>query len=173
MSDEVGLAFTPDDFKEFATTQDETIVLGITIGLELEGQSRSFYQSLLRKLPPDTAFILKLLANEELDHLKTLLAFKTALQKNDRWMNLNPQQARRIRRPRLYEGKGGVPFIEADASAQDIVLASMRAEKRTEQFYKRVAQKARDPRAKAFFAVLANFERGHYALLKGVLETVT
>jgi rubrerythrin len=173
MTDDVGLAFTPDDFTEFATTQDETIVLGITIGLELEGRSRSFYQSLLRKLPPNTAFSLKLLANEELDHLKTLLAFKTALQQNGRWMTLNPQQAQRIRLPRLYEGKGGVPFIEADASTRDIALASMRAEKRTEQFDKRVAQKARDPQAKAFFAVLANFERGHYALLKGMLETVT
>ncbi len=173
MSDDVGLAFTPEDFSEFTNTRDESIVHGITIGLDLEARSRSFYQGLLKKLPPDTAVILKLLANEELDHLKTLLAFQTALQKKNRWMTLTPQQARRIRAPRLYEGKGGVPFIEADASAQDIVLAGMRAEKRTEQFYRRVEQKVRDPKAKAFFAFLARFERGHYALLKGMLETVT
>jgi rubrerythrin len=173
MSEAIGIAFTPEDFAAFAKTRDETIVLGINIGLEIEGRSRSFYQSILRNMPPETTFVLKFLANEELDHIKTLLTFKTALQNNDRWIELSPKQARRIRIPRLYEGKGGVPFIEADATARDIVLASMRAEKRTEQFYKRVEKKVRDPKAKAFFNFLAKFERGHYTLLKGVLETVS
>jgi rubrerythrin len=172
MSEAIGIAFTPEDFAAFAKTRDETIVLGINIGLEIEGRSRSFYQSILRKMPPETTFLLKFLANEELDHVKTLLTFKTALQNNGRWIELSPKQARRIRIPRLYEGKGGVPFIETDASARDIVLASMRAEKRTEQFYKRVEKKVRDPKAKAFFNFLATFERGHYTLLKGVLEAV-
>ena len=173
MSEAVGNAFTPEDFSAFAKTRDEVIVLGINIGLEIEGRSRSFYQSILKNLPLVTTFILKFLANEELDHIKTLLTFKTALQNNDRWIELNPKQASRIRIPHLYEGKGGVPFIEAHASARDIVLASMRAEKRTEQFYKRVEKKVRDSKAKAFFDFLAKFERGHYALLKGVLETLS
>ncbi len=167
------MTFTPEDFAAFAKTRDETIVLGINIGLEIEGRSRSFYQNILRKMPPETTFILKFLANEELDHVKTLLTFKTALQNNDKWIELRPKQARRIRIPRLYEGKGGVPFIEVDASARDIILASMRAEKRTEQFYKRVEKKVRDPKAQAFFNFLAKFERGHYTLLKGMLETVS
>jgi rubrerythrin len=173
MSEAVGFAFIPEDFSVFAKSCDETIVLGINIGLEIEGRSRSFYQSIQKNLPPVTTFILKFLANEELDHIKTLLTFKTALQNNDRWIELSPKQSRRFRIPRLYEGKGGVPFIEEDASAQDIVLASMRAEKRTEQFYKRVEKKVRDPKVKMFFDFLAKFERGHYALLKGMLETVS
>jgi hypothetical protein len=65
MSEAIEIAFTPEDFAAFATTRDETIVLGINIGLEIEGRSRSFYQSILRKMPPETSFILKFLANEE------------------------------------------------------------------------------------------------------------
>ena len=96
MSEAVGIAFTPEDFTAFAKTRDEVIVLGINIGLEIEGRSRSFYQSILKNLPPVTTFILKFLANEELDHIKTLLTFKTALQNNDRWIELNPKHDKTV-----------------------------------------------------------------------------
>jgi rubrerythrin len=112
-----------------------------------------------------------MLANEELDHFKTLLTFKTALQNNGKWLDLTPKQSKRIRMPRLYEGKGSVPLINSQASDLDILVAAMRAEKRTEQFYTRISKKVRDPKTKSFFTFLAKFERGHYNLLKTLLET--
>ena len=170
MSEYAEIQFNIEDFEEFTKTRDENIVLGINIGMEIEVKSRNFYQSMVRKLPSDKKFILKLLANEELDHIKTLLTFKTALQKNDKWIELRPKQQRRIRIPRLYGGKGSVPFIAEDASDLDIILAAMKAEKRTEQFYKRIEKKVRAVKAKSLFNFMAKFERGHYNLLKNVLS---
>lgn len=162
--------FSVEDFMVYAQTKDEYIVLGVNLGLDIETQSRLFYQNMSRKLAPDKRFILKFLANEELEHLKTLLMFKTALQKNDNWIDLTPKQLTKIRKPKLYEGKGSIPLIKETDNETDILLAAMRAEKSGEQFYKRVGIKVKDPQAKSFFDLLSKFERSHYTLLKSLLQ---
>jgi len=171
MPENVETPFTPEDFDEFSRRRDENIVLGINIGMEIEVRSRNFYQSVEKKLPTDKKILLKFLANEELDHLQTLIAFRSALQKNDSWIQLNEKQLRKIKTPKLYEGKGSVPFIEKNASDTDIILSAMRAEKRTEEFYKRIEEKVRYLKAKMFFDLLARFERKHYDLLTTVLTS--
>jgi rubrerythrin len=171
MEEDQKTPFTADDFTFFANSKDESIVQGINIGIALETQSRQFYQSIARKMSPDSQFILKFLANEELDHLKTLLAFKKALQNNDKWIDLTQKQLNRVRKPKLYEGKGSIPLIDEIDNEVDILLAAMRAEKRGEQFYKRIGQKVKDQRAQSFFNFLSKFERGHYLLLKNLLPT--
>lgn len=160
---------TSDDFATFAAIADPNIVLGLTLGMEIETRSRSYYQSVAQEVPVDKRLILKFLANEELDHYKTLRAFQTALQQQNNWIELTPQQRRRFRLPRLYMGKRSPPFIPDDAAETDIILAAMNAEKRTEQFYLRVGAKVKDPKTQHFFKALARFERGHYAVLKGLL----
>ena len=162
--------FTAEDFKLYARIKDENIVLGINIGIELEIQSRNFYQSITRKMSKDKQFILKFLANEELDHLKTLLAFKTALQNNKKWIDLTQNQLTKIKKPKLYEGKGSIPLIKETDNDTNILLTAMRAEKRGEQFYKRVGIKVKDQRVRSFFDFLSKFERGHYTLLKNLLQ---
>ncbi len=163
------LSLTPDDFAPFTHVVDPNIVLGLTLGMEVETRSRSYYQSAAQKLPEDKRLILKFLANEELDHYKTLLAFKTALQQQNSWIELNPQQRRRFRLPRLFVGKRSPPYFPDDASDADIILASMTAEKKAEQFYLRVGAKVKEAKAQLFFKALARFERGHYTVLKGLL----
>jgi rubrerythrin len=169
MVEEINTPFTAEDFTLFAKTKDEHIVRGINIGIDMETQSRKFYLSITRNIPQDKRFILKFLANEELDHLKTLIAFKTALQNNDKWIDLTQKQLKKIRKPKLFEGKGSIPLIKATDNDTDILLAAMRAEKRGEQFYKRIGQKVPDQRAQSFFDFLSKFERGHYNLLKSLL----
>lgn len=169
MNNEASTPLTPDDFAAFTQTKDPNVVLGLTLGMEIETRSRSYYQSVTQKMPTDKRLILKFLANEELDHYKTLLAFKTALQQQNSWIDLTPQQRRRFRLPRLYMGKRSPPFIPDDATDTDIILAAMNAEKRAEQFYLRVGAKVKEAKAQVFFKALARFERGHYNVLKGLL----
>lgn len=169
MTEYIETPFTPDEFTEFAKTRNEYIVLGVNIGIEIEVRSRAFYQSVIKKLPPGKKLVLKFLANEELDHLKTLIAFKTALEKNGKWIELSKNQLLKIRPPKLYVGKGSAPFIKEAASDSEIILAAMKAEKRSEQFYNRIGKKVKDLNAKSFFGILAKFERSHYNLLKGLL----
>lgn len=160
---------TSDDFANFTAITDPNIVLGLTLGMEIETRSRSYYQSVAQAMPTDKSLILKFLANEELDHYKTLRAFQKALQQQNKWIELTPQQRRRFRLPRLYMGKRSPPFIVKDATETDIILAAMNAEKRAEQFYLRVGAKVKDTNAQLFFKALARFERGHYHVLKGLL----
>ena len=173
MSEIAEIPFNPEDFVEFSKIKDENIVLGINIGMEIEAISRNFYQNIAIKLSPDKRFILKFLANEKLDHIRTLMAFQIALQKSGNWISLSEKQLKRVRLPRLYDGKGSIPDIKEDASNVDIILAAMRSEKRTEQFYKRIEKKVKDSKAKFFFSFLARFERAHYSLLKGLLEAAS
>jgi rubrerythrin len=160
---------TSDDFSTFAQITDPNLVLGLALGMEIETRSRSYYQSVAQHMAADKRLILKFLANEELDHYKTLRAFQTALQQQNNWVELTPQQRRRFRLPRLYLGKRSPPFIPDDATETDIILAAMNAEKKAEQFYLRVGSKVKDVKTQLFFKALARFERGHYNVLKGLL----
>jgi rubrerythrin len=171
MVENIETPFRAIDFIQFANTKDENIIIGINIGIEIETQSRNFYQSIARNMSQDKRFILKFLANEELEHIKILIAFKTALQNNGKWIDLNQKQLKKIRKPKLYEGKSSIPLIRETDKDTDILLAAMRAEKRGEQFYKRVGKKVKDKRATSFFDFLSKFERGHYTLLKNLLQT--
>jgi hypothetical protein len=54
LSKDVEVAITPADLEEFSKVRDENIVLGVSIGLEIDVRSRSFYQSLSEKIPPPT-----------------------------------------------------------------------------------------------------------------------
>lgn len=92
MPENIENPFTPEDFDEFSKQRDENIVLGINIGMEIEVRSRNFYQSFEKKMPTDKKLLLRFLANEELDHLQTLVVFKSALQKNDCWIELSEKQ---------------------------------------------------------------------------------
>jgi erythrin-vacuolar iron transport family protein len=121
------------------------------------------------KLPPDRKIMLKFLANEELEHLKTLTAFKTTLQKNGRWIELNQKQLKRVRMPKLYVGKDSRPFIDESGTDQEILLEAMKAEKRSEEFYKRIRETVRDAKVQRLFEFLGRFERGHYELLRKML----
>lgn len=169
-SKDIEIPFDQEDFEVFSKTKDESIVLGINIGMDIETRSRNFYQSVMRKISPDRRIMLTFLANEELNHPKTLLSLKLALQKNNAWLELNEKQQSRITMPRIYEGKGGVPFIAEDANDDEIILAATRAEKRTEEFYDRIGEKVKNPKAKAFFNILARFERSHYSILRNMLK---
>jgi rubrerythrin len=169
MENDAPTPFTSNDFTAFTQTTDPNIVLGLTLGMEIEIRSRSYYQSVAQNVSTDKRLILKFLANEELDHYKTLRAFQTALQQQNSWIELSPQQRRRFRLPRLYMGKRSPPFIPSDATETDIILAAMNAEKRAEQFYLRVGAKVKDAKAQLFFKALARFERGHYNVLKDLL----
>ena len=169
MENESPSPLTSEDFATFAVMTDPNVVLGLTLGMEIETRSRSYYQSVAQEMTIDKRLILKFLANEELDHYKTLRAFQSALQQQNKWIELTPQQRRRFRLPRLYLGKRSPPFIPKDATETDIILAAMHAEKRAEQFYLRVGAKVKDAKAQLFFKALARFERGHYNVLKGLL----
>jgi rubrerythrin len=54
-----------------------------------------------------------------------------------------------------------------------ILLAAMRHERKSEDFYSELAKRVPEENVRLFFETLAKFERGHYELIDGYLEEIT
>lgn len=54
-----------------------------------------------------------------------------------------------------------------------ILLAAMRHERKSEDFYSELAKRAEDENQRNFFQMLSRYERGHYELIDGYLEDIT
>jgi rubrerythrin len=54
-----------------------------------------------------------------------------------------------------------------------ILLAAMRHERKSEDFYMEVAKRAVDDSQRSFFEMLARYERGHYELIDSYLDAIT
>lgn len=65
--------------------------------------------------------------------------------------------------------KGGIITLGDDG----ILLAAMRHERKSEDFYSEVAKRAVDDAQRNFFEMLAGYERGHYELIESYLDAIT
>lgn len=54
-----------------------------------------------------------------------------------------------------------------------ILLAAMRHERKSEDFYSEMAKKVDDEAQKKFFEMLSRYERGHYEIIDSYLEYIT
>lgn len=54
-----------------------------------------------------------------------------------------------------------------------ILLAAMRHERKSEDFYSELAKRAEDENQRDFFQMLSGYERGHYEIIDSYLEDIT
>jgi rubrerythrin len=54
-----------------------------------------------------------------------------------------------------------------------ILLAAMRHERKSEDFYSELAKRAEDDEQRNFFEMLSRYERVHYELVDGYMENIT
>jgi len=54
-----------------------------------------------------------------------------------------------------------------------ILLAAMRHERKSEDFYSEMAKRVEDETQKKFFEMLSRYERGHYEIIDNYLEYIT
>ena len=54
-----------------------------------------------------------------------------------------------------------------------ILLAAMRHERKSEDFYSEMAKRVEDETQKKFFEMLSGYERGHYEIIDSYLENIT
>ena len=54
-----------------------------------------------------------------------------------------------------------------------ILLAAMRHERKSEDFYSELAKKTEDENQRNFFQMLSRYEREHYEIIDSYLENVT
>lgn len=158
-------------FDEYLRSKDLNIVRGLTIAIELEIKSRNYYQAKSIEIKsPAEKMLLQFLANEELMHLKVLENVKRNLEKNNRWIDIKEISPGEMGKPHLYEGKWTEPRIEIDPTDEDILLAALSAERKSEEYYHRMSDKVKDKKGKNFFETLARFEKTHYETIKEFLK---
>jgi rubrerythrin len=73
-------------------------------------------------------------------------------------------------KPRLFEGKQTEPRIKASSSDNDILLAAMTAERKSEEYYNKMSERIKDSKGKTFFKTLAEFEKVHYNTIRELIK---
>ena len=141
----------------------------VALAIEKEKEAREFYlykATLMNN--PKFKELYEYLADEELKHLgylekyrdtKELSVVSTKVRSDQSFTpEFNPART-----------KGG----EITLGDAGILLAAMRHERKSEDFYSELAKRAGDNAQRSFFEMLSKYEIGHYELIDGYLENIT
>ena len=141
----------------------------IALAIEREIEARDFYLSKAAVMDrPKFKELYEYLANEEVKHLGYLERYRD---KNELSVTIAEVPSGQSFTPEFDIGrtKGG----EITLGDAGILVAALRHERKSEDFYSEVAKRVDDESLKNFFEMLASFERGHYELIDQFLEEVT
>lgn len=141
----------------------------IALATEREKEARDFYLSKAAVMErPKFKELYEYLANEEVKHLGYLERYRD---KNELPVTSAEIPSGQSFTPEFDIGrtKGG----EITLGDAGILVAALRHERKSEDFYSEVAKRVNDENLKNFFEMLAGFERGHYELIDQFLEEVT
>jgi erythrin-vacuolar iron transport family protein len=141
----------------------------VALAIEREEEAREFYLTRATLMDnPKFKELYEYLANEELKHLgylkkyrddKELPVVSTEVPSGQSFTpEFNPART-----------KGG----EITLGDAGILLAAMRHERKSEDFYLELAKRAEDADQRNFFKMLSGYERVHYELIDGYLENLT
>jgi len=141
----------------------------IALAIERENEAREFYLSKATLMDnPKFKELYEYLANEELKHLGYLEKYRDAKElpvvntKVPSGQSFTPE----FNQARTKEGE----ITLGDAG---ILLAAMRHERKSEDFYSELAKRAENADQRNFFEMLSGYERVHYELIDGYLENLT
>jgi erythrin-vacuolar iron transport family protein len=141
----------------------------VALAIEREKEARDFYLQKAQLMDnPKFKELYEDLAGEELKHIgylesyreeKKLPAIETEMPSGQ---SFSPEfNTARTKVGEISLGDAG------------ILLAAMRHERKSEDFYSELAKRVSDENQKHFFEMLARFERGHYELIDSYLEEIT
>lgn len=141
----------------------------IALAIEREKEARDFYlQKAALMENPKLKKLYEYLAGEEVKHLgyleeyrdkKELPAVSTGIPSGQ---SFSPEfDPARTKMGEITPGDAG------------ILLAAMRHERKSEDYYSELAKRAEDEDLRNFFQMLSGYERGHYELIDSYLEDIT
>ncbi|MDW5550908.1 ferritin family protein [Methanosarcina sp.] len=141
----------------------------VALAIERETEARDFYSS-KAALMDKTQFkeLYEYLANEEVKHLGYLERYRD---QNELPVTSTEIPSGQSFTPEFDMGriKGG----EITLGDAGILVAALRHERKSEDFYLEVAKRVDDESLKNFFEMLAGYERSHYELIDQFLEEIT
>ncbi|AKB49998.1 Rubrerythrin [Methanosarcina barkeri str. Wiesmoor] len=141
----------------------------VALAIEREKEAKEFYLSKAALMDrPKFKALYEYLANEEAKHLGYLEKYRD--------QNELPVASTEIPSGQSFTPEfdtGRVKGGEITLGDAGILVAAMRHERKSEDFYLEVAKRVDDENLKNFFEMLAGYERGHYELIDQFLEEIT
>ena len=141
----------------------------VALAIEREIEARDFYMQQADLMEnPKFKELYKHLAEEEVMHIGYLEGYRdkkelpTLSTEVPSGQSFSPEfDTARIK---------GVEITPGDTG---ILLAAMRHERKSEDFYSEMAKRVEDETQKKFFEMLSRYERGHYEMIDNYFENVT
>lgn len=141
----------------------------VALAIEREKEARDFYLSKAALMDnPKFKELYEHLANEEVKHLGYLEKYR-----DEREL---PVISTEIPSGQSFTPEFDVAHIkvgEITLGDAGILVAAMRHERKSEDFYSEVAKRVEDESLRKFFEMLAGYERSHYELIDSFLEEIT
>lgn len=141
----------------------------LAIAIEREKEARDFYmQKAAQMEDPKFKELYEHLAGEEVKHLGYLEEYRDKKELPEISTEIPSGQSFSPEFDQARIKVGNITLGDAG-----ILLAAMRHERKSEDFYSELAKRAEDEKQKDFFQMLSGYERGHYELIDSYLEAVT
>jgi rubrerythrin len=141
----------------------------VALAIEREKEARDFYLSKAALMDnPKFKELYEHLANEEVKHLGYLEKYR-----DEREL---PVISTEIPSGQSFTPEfdiGHIKVGEITLGDAGILVAAMRHERKSEDFYSEVAKRVEDENLRKFFEMLAGYERSHYELIDSFLEEIT
>ena len=141
----------------------------IALAIEREIEARDFYLSKAALMEnPKFRDLYEQLAGEEKKHIGYLETYRT---KKELPVIITEMPSGQSFTPEFNPArtKGG----EITLGDAGILLAAMRHERKSEDFYSELAKRVEDEDLRNFFQMLSGYERVHYEMIDGYLEDLT
>jgi len=162
------------DFGIDLSTGSSGIEKAIEMGINIEEAGRKFYMEKAAQANiPQVQHHLKRLAEDEIMHTKILQELKESLMGKGEWIGVKelPDTKKRLEELAAFKpGKG--PKVEDTSSAIEVLNEALKLEDRVSKFYRGLADELKTDKGQAFFQKLADWEQGHYKLIKKLIEVV-
>jgi len=148
----------------------------LQVALDNEMKEHKFYlKNAERTQNPVGKAMFQQIAGEELEHYERLKQLHENWQKDKKWPDTVPLNVKDTPVKTLVEQavKRAPSKAKGDADDLNAVRAAIEFEANGTEYYSKLRDEVTDQKEKAFFNLLANIEREHYASLKDTEEYLT
>jgi len=165
MAGAIGSKQLQDALEKIGSQDTKQAAEGISIATGIESESIAFYEKQAEKFSgQEMEHFFRFLAGQEKEHLQAINELKAGLKKEGKW--LEPALPKK-ERPGIFSKKD---WDKENSEGITAILFALWKEKQAQEFYEGIAARLKQEGAKRFFLALADFEKGHAALLSEYAE---
>jgi len=142
------------------------------LAIKFEVDGREYFLKAAEKVKhPLGKSMFEALARDESRHIQAIKRIKAGLKEGDEWPDeCLPAKSGASKNIFKDARQNMDKDIKPDENDLEVIKKALELEMKGHRFYKELADKESDPKAKKFYELLANEEKGHYTLLQNTEE---